>query len=186
MFLFKLYKKLSNLAQNMLSTLKQNIMDAKFKQRVNNFLAKKNIAFAGYSSEGAEVANHLYEKFENNGYKVFAVNKKAEEVKDVPCYPDLKSIPEPIDAVMISTPPKGTLEVMQQCIDMGIRHVWIHKSMGEGSFNKEAIELAEANGLEVIPLACPMMFLKPDPFHACFKFIMNITGKLKIKDIQKN
>jgi len=161
-------------------------MDAKFKQRVKSFLDQKNIAFAGYSSEGAEVANHLYEKFKKNGYNVFAVNIKAEEVKDVPCYPDLKSIPEKIDAVMISTPPEGTLDVMKQCIEMSVKHVWIHKSMGEGSFNKEAITLAEENGIEVIPLACPMMFLKPDPFHACFKFIMNISGKLKIRDVQKN
>ncbi len=161
-------------------------MDAKFKLRVNNFLAKKNIAIVGYSSEGAEVANHLYEKFEKNGYKVFAVNKKANEVKDVPCFPDLKSVPETVEAVMISTPPKGTLEIMQQCIEMGIKHVWIHKSMGQGSFNKEAIQLAEENGIEVVPMACPMMFLNPDGFHSVFKFFMNISGKLKIKEMQKN
>ncbi len=161
-------------------------MDAKFKQRVDNFLAKKNIAFAGYSSEGAEVGNHLYEKFEKNGYKVFAVNTKAEDVKDVPCYPNIKLIPEQIEAVMICTPPEGTMDVMKQCIEMGIKHVWIHKSMGDGSYNKEAVKLAEENGIEIIPLACPMMFLKPDGFHSVFKFIMNITGKLKIREEQKN
>ena len=161
-------------------------MDTKFKQRVNNFLEQKTIAVAGYSSEGAEVANHLYDKFETNGYKVFAVNPKAVEVKNITCYPDLKSIPEKVDAVMISTPPKGTLEVIQECIELGIKHVWVHKSMGEGSFNKEAIELAEKNGIEIIPMACPMMFLKPDGFHKCFKWILNLRGKLKIKEVQSN
>ncbi|MDF1548739.1 MAG: CoA-binding protein [Bacteroidales bacterium] len=161
-------------------------MDTKFKERVNAFLAQKNIAFAGYSSEGAEVANHLYDKFEKNGYNVYAVNLKADEVKNVTCYPDLKSIPEKIDAVMISTPPKGTLEVVKQCVELGIKHVWIHKSIGEGSYNKEAVQLAENNDIEIIPMACPMMFLKPDAFHACFKWILNIRGKLKIKEEQKN
>lgn len=161
-------------------------MDTKFKERVNAFLAQKNIAFAGYSSEGAEVANHLYDKFEKNGYNVYAVNLKADEVKNVTCYPDLKSIPEKIDAVMISTPPKGTLEVVKQCVELGIKHIWIHKSIGEGSYNKEAVQLAENNDIEIIPMACPMMFLKPDAFHACFKWILNIRGKLKINEEQKN
>jgi len=161
-------------------------METKFKQRVDHFLAQKNIAIAGYSSEGAEVANHLYKKFKTNGYHAIAINPKFEEVIDVPCFPDLKSVTEKVDAVMICTPPKATLDVMKQCIELGIKHVWIHKSMGNGSYNDEAIQLAEKNGIEIIPMACLMMFLKPDPFHACFKFILNIRGKLKIKEAQKN
>ena len=161
-------------------------MDSKFRQRVENFLAQKNIAFAGFSSEGAEVANGLYKKFKENGYHTIAINPKFEEVKSVPCYPNLKSVPEKVDAVMISTPPQATFDVVKECIELGIKHVWIHKSIGNGSFNAEAVELAEKSGLEIIPMACPMMFLKPDPFHACFRFILNIRGKLKIKDFQKN
>ncbi|MFN8257626.1 MAG: CoA-binding protein [Bacteroidales bacterium] len=161
-------------------------MDQKFRNRVANFLAQKNIAFAGYSSEGAEVANGLYKKFKENGYNAIAVNPKYKEVKNVPCYPNLKSIPEKVDAVMISTPPQATIDVVKECIDLGIKYVWIHKSIGSGSFNAEAVELAEKSGLEIIPMACPMMFLKPDPFHACFRFILNVRGKLKINNFQKN
>jgi uncharacterized protein len=157
-------------------------MDQKFKQRVNNFLAQKNIAFAGYSSGGAAVANGLYDKFKNNGYQVFAINPKFEEVDNVPCYPDLKSVPEKIDAVMISTAPEATLDVVKQCIDLGIKYVWVHKSFGNGSHNQQALDLAEENGLEIIPQACPMMFLKPDPFHWCFRLIMNWKGQLKIEN----
>jgi uncharacterized protein len=155
-------------------------MDSKFKQRVNNFLSQKKIAFAGYSSTGSEVANGLYDKFKKSGYQTFAINPKYLEVKDVECYPDLKSMPEKVDAVMISTPPEATLDVVKQCIELGIKHVWVHKSFGDGSYNQEAIDLAEKNGLEIIPLACPMMFLKPDPFHFCFRLILNWKGKLRI------
>lgn len=155
-------------------------MDSKFKERVNNFLAQKKIAFAGYSSLGAAVANGLYDKFKKNGYTVYAVNLKYHEVKDIVCYPDLKSIPEKVDAVMISTPPKATLDIIKQCIESGIKYVWIHQSFGAGSYNQEAVDLAEKNGIEIIPNACPMMFLKPDPFHFCFRIIMNMKGKLKI------
>lgn len=155
-------------------------MDAKFKQRVKNFLAQKNIAIAGYSTKKGQVANGLYDKFKKNGYNTFAINPKYQEVKDVPCFPDLKSVPEKIDAVMISSHPDATPGIIKQCIELGIKHVWIHKSFDNGSFHKEAVGLAEQNGLEIIPNACPMMFLKPDPFHFCFKWIMNWRGKLRI------
>jgi uncharacterized protein len=158
-------------------------MNREFKQRVDNFLSQKKIAFAGYSSLGAAVANGLYDKFKKNGYTVFAINPKYQEVKDVECFPDLKSIPEKVDAVMISTAPEATLDIIKQCIDLGIKYVWIHKSFGNGSYNQEAIDLAEKNGIEIIPQACPMMFLKPDPFHFCFRVIMNLKGKLKINQV---
>jgi len=158
-------------------------MNPKFKTRVNDFLAQKNIAFAGYSSKGDEVANMLYKKFKKNGYNVIAVNPKYELVKDIECFPDLKSIPKKPDALMISTPPSATHSLVEECIELGIKHVWIHKSFGEGSYSQAAVELAEKNGIEIIPNACPMMFLKPDFFHACIKWVLNVRGKLKIEDV---
>ena len=88
-------------------------MDPKFKQRVDAFLAQKNIAIAGYSSQKGQVANGLYDKFKKNGYQTFAVNPKFQEIKDVTCYPDLKSIPEKPDAVMISRSGFGTRTVFR-------------------------------------------------------------------------
>jgi len=114
-----------------------------------------------------------------NGFEVYAVNPKADMIEDVSCYKKLSDIPSKVDAVMISTPPDATLEIVRECIDMGIKHVWIHSSIGKGSYNREAVALAEKNGLEIIPRACPMMFLKPDGFHACFKWFMQIGGKLR-------
>lgn len=157
-------------------------MDAKFKQRVDSFLSKKNIAIVGYSSNGNEVANHLYLKFKDNGYNVFPVNIKASEVKDVDCYPNIKAIPEKVDAAMLSIPSEKVTEVINECIELGIKNVWLHKFAGPGSYNKEAIKLAEENGVEIVPLACPMMFIKADGAHKFFKWFMNLTGKLKIRE----
>jgi predicted CoA-binding protein len=157
-------------------------MDPIFKQRVDNFLSLKNIAIAGYSSQKGQVANGLYDKFRKYGYKTYAINPKYQEIKDVDCFADLKSVPEKIDALMIATPPESSLELVKQCIELGIKHVWIHKSIDNGSYDKEAVELAEKSGIEIIPMACPMMFLKPDPFHFCFKWILDWRGKLKIQN----
>jgi predicted CoA-binding protein len=95
-------------------------MDSTFKTRIENFLASETIAVAGYSTDKNQVANNLYEKFKKNGYKVIGVNPKADQITDIKCYPDLHSIPEKPDAVMISTPPEGTFQVIRECIDIGI------------------------------------------------------------------
>ena len=42
------------------------------------------------------------------GYEVYPTNPKAEEVEGVPCYPNLQSIPESIDGVVVATHPDMT------------------------------------------------------------------------------
>lgn len=155
-------------------------MNTTFKERLDHFLAQKTIAVAGYSTDPNQVANNLYKKFEANGYKVYGVNPKADEITDIDCYPNLASIPEKPEAVMISTPPTGAREVIDECIELGIKHAWIHCSFGQGSYDEEAIKKAEANGIEIIPRGCPNMFLKPDGFHACVRWFMNLQGRLNI------
>ena len=157
-------------------------MDSTFKTRIENFLASKSIAVAGYSTDKNQVANNLYEKFKKNGYIVFGVNPKAHEITDIICFPDLHSMPEKPDAVMISTSPEGTLQVIRECIDLGIKKAWIHCSFGVGSYNEKAVELAEKNGIEIIPRGCPNMFLEADGFHQCIKWFMNLQGRLKVNE----
>lgn len=154
-------------------------MDQIFKARVDHFLEAKTIAVAGYSTDSKQVANNLYEKFKNNKYEVFGVNPKADQITDILCYKDLKSLPNKPDAVMISTSPEGTKKVIEECINLGIKHAWIHCSFGTGSYDEEAVEMAEKNGIEIIPRGCPHMFLEPDGFHKCVKWFMNLQGRLK-------
>jgi predicted CoA-binding protein len=157
-------------------------MDHNFKSRIEQFLAAETIAVAGYSKDKNQVANNLYEKFKKNGFRVFAVNPKADQITDVQCFKNLKSIPQQPDAVMISTSPEATLEVVKDCIELGISKVWIHCSFGVGSYNEEAVQMAEKNNIEIIPRGCPHMFLEPDGFHKCVKWFMDFQGRLKVNE----
>lgn len=44
--------------------------------------------------------------------------------------PDLKSLPEPVDGVLIVTKPANTEAVVRQCVELGVRRVWMHCSLG--------------------------------------------------------
>jgi uncharacterized protein len=111
------------------------------------------------------------------GYQVFAVNPNAERVEGDPSYPDLASVPAGVEAVVIGTRPERAEATMRECVDLGIRHVWMHRSMGGGSVSRPAAEYGRAHGITVIEGGCPLMF-EPvtDPGHRVMRFVCTLTG----------
>lgn len=149
-------------------------MNAIYKAKIDTFLQLKNIAVLGYSSDGNQPANAIYKKLKDNGYHVFAVNPKVHAIKDVICYPDVKSIPEPIEGAILCTPANATEQAVRDCAARGIAQVWMHTGMGPGSYDAKAFETAKKLGIEVIPGGCPMMYIKPDFFHKCMGWLKKL------------
>jgi predicted CoA-binding protein len=150
---------------------------------VTEFLRLRRIAVAGVSRDSAIPANTIYKKFRSSGYEVYAVNPRASEVEGDACYADLKSVPAEIEGVVVATPPSAAESVIQECVDLGIGSVWIHRSFGQGSVSEEAIRLCRDEGIAVIPGACPMMYLEPVDFgHRCFRWLLGVSGKLPTPD----
>ena len=151
---------------------------------VQDFLAQKKIAVVGVSDKRETGCNEAYKRFKANGYEVFAVNPRMTTFGGAPCYPDLKSIPERPEAVFLLTSPKVTEEVVQQCVELGIKHVWMHCLMGTKpglgagatSVSQDAVRQCRENGITVIPGSCPNQFLKPDVGHALMRVIFRTIG----------
>ncbi len=149
-------------------------MNAVYKPNIDAFLKLRSIAILGYSSHGDQPANSIYKKLKDNDYQVFAVNPKADHINDVPCFPDVKSIPEPVQGAVICTPSSTTEQAIRDCAEQGITQIWIHTGIGPGSYHPKAIETAKELGLDVIPGGCPMMFVKPDLFHKCMGWLKKL------------
>ena len=162
---------------------------ARIDDLVNDFLAQKVIAVVGVSNQRETGANRNYRTFKQHGYRVYAVNPRISTFDGSPCYSDLKSIPEKPDAVFMLTSPRVTEQIVQQCVDLGIKHVWMHCMMGtkpglaagSTSVSQSAVELCRANGIAVIPGSCPAQFLKPDFGHAMMRTVWKTFGYLRVK-----
>jgi len=152
-----------------------------YEQKVSEFLNQKVIAIAGVSrNPQGGVGNPIYKKFKENGYNIFPVNPNAEMIEGDRCFPNLKSVPEKVNAVFTATNPTASMDVVKQCIETGVKTIWFHHTMGNGSFSEEAAKLGEENGISVIRSGCPMMYIsKVDPFHKMMRFFMKLFGKLK-------
>ena len=155
----------------------------RLEEAVRDFLSCRRIAVAGVSRDRNQAANGIYRKLKSNGHSVFATNPRAERIEGDPCYPNLRSIPDEIEAVVIATPPAASLAIVQECRDLGIHRVWLHRGIGGGSVSSEAVRFCRENGITVIPGACPMMFFpNADAAHRCVRTVMGWFGRLPVVD----
>ena len=162
---------------------------AKIDVLVKDFLAQKKIAVVGVSDKRETGCNMSYKKFKQAGYQVYAVNPRISTFEGDPCYPDLKSIPEKPEAVFILASPKVTDVIVQQCVELGVKHVWMHCMMGTkpglatsmSSVSAEAVRMCKENGIAVIPGSCPNQFIKADPGHAMMRGLWRLFGFMSVE-----
>jgi predicted CoA-binding protein len=134
-------------------------------------------------SRAEGTGNAIFRKFRDTGYEVFPINPNASELEGVKCYPSVKEIPGGVEAVLVVTSPDISEKVMRDCVEAGVSHVWMHynKLFGSGtsSVSDEAVRLGRENGINVIPGACPMMYIEGADFgHRCMRWILGVTGGL--------
>lgn len=142
-----------------------------------DFLAMKRIAVTGVSrNAGSHGSNVVYQRLRERGYEVFAVNPNAEQVEGDPSYQNLTSIPGGVDAVVLGTRPDRAEDAMRECAELGIKHVWMHRSVGGGSVSPAAAEYGRQHGIEVIDGGCPLMFPPADdPGHRVMRWMFTLN-----------
>jgi predicted CoA-binding protein len=152
----------------------------KIKAAATDFLASKRVAVTGVSREPKDHgSNVVYKRLRERGYEVFAVNPNADGVEGDQCYPDLRSVPGGVDAVVIATRPEAAEQTMRDCAELGIKHVWMHRGPGTGSVSKVAADYGRQQGIAVIDGGCPCMFgPTADPGHKAMRVIFTLTGNV--------
>jgi predicted CoA-binding protein len=152
----------------------------RIKEAATEFLAQKRIAVTGVSrSPKGHGANTVYRRLRDRGYQAFAVNPNANQVEGDRSYPDLRSIPGGVEAVVISTRPATAETTMRECVELGIKHVWMHRAFGSGSVSAPAARYGREHGISVIDGGCPCMFdPTADSGHRAMRFWLTLTGKV--------
>ena len=142
-------------------------------EAVSDFLANKRIAVTGVSRKPQDHgSNTVYRRLRDRGYEVFAVNPNAQRVEGDRAYPDLRSIPDGVEAVVIATRPEHADATMRECVDLGVQHVWMHRGVGPGSVSDIATDYGRQHGVTVIDGGCPLMFgPTSDLSHKVIRFV---------------
>lgn len=112
----------------------------------------RRIAVVGHSDDPARDSYRVGRYLAAQGYEVFPVNPNAVSTEKLKFYPDLPSVPGPVDIVDIFRRPEAIPDVVDQAIAIGARVVW----MQEGLAHNAAAGRARGAGLRVVMNRCIM------------------------------
>ena len=106
----------------------------------------KTIAVVGLSDNPARDSHRVSKYLQSQGYRIIPVNPMIPETLGERSYPDLKSVPVPIDMVDIFRRSELVPPVVDQAIEIGVKYIW----MQDGVLNPEAAAKAETAGIPVV------------------------------------
>ncbi len=106
----------------------------------------RTIAVVGLSNNPERDSHRVSSYMQSQGYRIIPVNPVIEEALGEKSYPDLKSVPEPIDMVDVFRRSDQVMPVVDEAIEVGAKYIW----MQDGVINEEAKARAESAGIPVI------------------------------------
>ena len=113
-------------------------------------LDTRTIAMVGLSAKWHRPSYFAAKYLIDHGYRVIPVNPNYDEIPGEKCYPDLKSIPEPVDVVNLFQRAEMCPEYARQGVEIGAKVIWLQLEIK----SEEAKQIAEAEGLEYVDDRC--------------------------------
>ena len=110
----------------------------------------RTVAVVGISPDSERPSHSVASYLSEHGYNVIPVNPRVKQVLSKVSYPDLSSIPEPVEVVDIFRRSEDVMPVVDEAIKIGAKVVW----MQEGVVNEEAAAKARDAGLLVVMDKC--------------------------------
>lgn len=110
----------------------------------------RRIAVVGYSDNPSRDSHRVGRYLAAHGYEVFAVNPQARSTEALRFYPDLASVPQPIEVVDIFRRPEFIPAIVDEAIRLRAKVVWMQLGLAHNA----AAAKARAAGLLVVMNRC--------------------------------
>lgn len=102
------------------------------------------IAVIGASTDHRKYGNKCVRAYKDEGYRVFPVHPREDEIEGLEVYRSVGEVPEDLDVVSLYLPPPVTLEVLPEIAEKGVRGTLF---LNPGSADAEAEQRAQEFGL---------------------------------------
>jgi len=124
--------------------------------------APRNVAVIGATENPGSVGRTVLWNLISNpfGGIVFPVNPKRSSVLGIKAYPDIASVPEPVDLAVVVTPAPTVPEIIGACVDMGVKGAIVisagFKEIGErgAELERQILEQAQRGRMRIIGPNC--------------------------------
>ncbi|MCX7016235.1 MAG: CoA-binding protein [Candidatus Sumerlaeota bacterium] len=122
---------------------------------VDRLLRCEVFAVAGVSSNERKYGTKVFRDLRRAGRRVYGLNPRLAQLDGETVYPDVASLPETPEALVLVVPPAIGLAIVEQAARRGAQRVW----MQPGADSPELIERCQALGLEAVYGQCVMIEL---------------------------
>lgn len=124
------------------------------KEILDKFINKDFIyAIIGATQNKEKYGYKVLTDLRDKGFKVIPVNPKYQEIAGLKCYPDLISLEERPDVVVLVVGEKNAEQVVKSCVDLDLNKIWFQP----GSEYDKAVNLAVKAGFEIVINKCIMV-----------------------------
>jgi acetyltransferase len=153
---------------------------------LEKFFSPKSVAIIGASRQKGKVGYEILKSMLDAGFpgKIFPVNPQADSIENLKCFPDLPSIGEVPDLVVIVVPAKAVSAIMYQCVELGIKAVVIitagFKEVGEEGrkLEQQVMQIAKQGGIRIIGPNCLGLIVPASKLNASFGGTLPAEGTI--------
>jgi predicted CoA-binding protein len=115
------------------------------------------IAVIGASNDRWKYGNRAVRAYLAQGWTVYPVNPKVNQIEGLPCYPSIADVPSPVDRASLYVPPAVGIQLLDAIRTHGTKELWVNPGAGSSELRARAEQL----GLVVVE-ACSIVAASED------------------------
>ena len=112
-----------------------------------------SVAVVGATDNPSKYGSIIYRDLKRKGYRVFPVNPNRSTVDGDRAYNHLVDLAQNPTIVNVVVPPEATLEILGQCLGMGLMNVWLQP----GVESPETLAFLQQHDFNYLANACIMV-----------------------------
>ena len=141
------------------------------RRAIEQFLSLHRIAVVGVSRQEVSYSRYIWKELRGRGYDLVPVNLNADLIDGILAAKTISDVDPPPEGVMLMVPPPQSLALVREAVEQGVRSIWF----GRDTVSREAVDLAQESGCEVVVGECPLMFLEktgfPHSWHRALRIV---------------
>jgi acetyl coenzyme A synthetase (ADP forming)-like protein len=148
--------------------------------------APQSVAIVGASPDPSKLGHRVLRNVVDNGYagRVIPIHPTAPRVLDLPAYPSISVVPDPLDLAVIVVPPQAVLAVVEECGKKGVRGLVVitagFKEVGGPGreLERKLIELVHRYSMRMVGPNCLGVIDTTTKLNASFAALMPNPGQI--------
>jgi acyl-CoA synthetase (NDP forming) len=121
------------------------------------------VAVIGASDDGTKHGYIVLNNIRDTGFRggVYGISRRLQQVNGIPCFPDLASIPGPVDVAFLAIPAEAAVQAVRDCARAGLKAVIVGSAgyaesldAGGAERQRELQRIAAGEGIRIVGPNC--------------------------------